>query len=113
MMGLDYVTKSAKIVGLTEEEYLDIYAKSDKPDTTYYNAKADGKSIVHYTIDFKDSRRKKLEQGNAGVCDRGLCHLCVDLSLGNTRNIPVRSIPYHPNGDQFDRNIGKVCNRRI
>lgn len=60
MMGLDYVTKSAKIVGLTEEEYLDIYAKSDKPDTTYYNAKADGKSIVHYTIDFKDSRRKNM-----------------------------------------------------
>lgn len=60
LMGLDYCSAQADGKGLTEEEYLAVYAGDDRPDVGYYNVTADGKKIVRYTLDFKPSRRSTL-----------------------------------------------------
>lgn len=60
LMGLDYCKITDESEGLTEEEYLSIYAGADLPDTTKYNVTANGKKIVNYTLDFKSSRRKNM-----------------------------------------------------
>ncbi len=61
MMGLDYCPQSeAGRRALSEAEYLQVYAQDDQPDFGYYTVKADGKPIAHYTLEFKESRRKAL-----------------------------------------------------
>lgn len=61
LMGLDYCDKTDDTkTALTEEEYMQIYAKGDLPDAAFYSVTADGKPIIHYTIDFRDSRRRAL-----------------------------------------------------
>lgn len=61
LMGLDYCPKEANdVLALSEAEYMEIYAGSDKPDTTYYPFQVEGKPIVHYTLDFPDSRRRNM-----------------------------------------------------
>lgn len=64
LMGLDYIhadliTKENEIVKHSKESYLDCYAGNDRP--VYYDSVfADGKEIVKYDLDFKDSRRKTM-----------------------------------------------------
>ena len=61
LMGLDYCgVEENDLPALTEQEYLSLYAKGDLPDATTYNVKADGKTIVHYTVNFPNSRRKTM-----------------------------------------------------
>lgn len=62
LMGLDYcpIDSEDKREALTEEEYLTRYAGDDQPDFDHYKCTADGKRIVYYTLDFKDSRRKNM-----------------------------------------------------
>lgn len=59
LMGLDYCPKDGED-GLTNEEYIALYARGDIPDTKTYNIKADGKPVVHYTLDFPPSRRRNM-----------------------------------------------------
>lgn len=61
LMGLDccLIDENDK-PALTEREYLEIYARNDQPDLDFYNLKVEGKPIVHYSLDFKDSRRTNL-----------------------------------------------------
>ena len=61
MMGLDYVSaeEKDKVVPISKDTYLNCYADDDKP--IYYDGVlADGKEVVKYDLDFKDSRRKTL-----------------------------------------------------
>lgn len=64
LMGLDYCLKTDDgDIGLTREEYLEIYAKDDMPKESKYSVNAgDGtvKSIIEYNLDFADSKRKNL-----------------------------------------------------
>ncbi len=61
LMGLDYCeANSSNEPGLSNNEYLSIYAGDDMPDTTYYSVTANGKPIVHYTLDFLPSRRRNM-----------------------------------------------------
>ncbi len=61
MLGLDYCPVSEKDhAEVSAEAYMDIYAKGDMPNSTYYNVTADGKPIVHYTLEFPSSTRKNL-----------------------------------------------------
>ena len=60
LIGLDYCPESEEKKGLSESEYMSIYAKNDLPDATYYSVTADGKPIIHYGIVFPDSCRKNL-----------------------------------------------------
>ena len=43
-----------------EAEYLEIYARTDMPDTSKYDVTANGKPIVYYTLDFPVSRRRNM-----------------------------------------------------
>lgn len=62
LMGLDYIKGDSKDKdALSEEEYLRIYAKGDEIDLkTYAYVNANGKPIINYTLDFKDTLRKTL-----------------------------------------------------
>ena len=61
LMGLDYCEKEgADDLGLSEEQYLAIYAGDDMPDTSKYAVTANGKPIVSYTLDFPASRRRNM-----------------------------------------------------
>ncbi len=64
LLGLDYVKADDKSYadckGLTESEFLDIYAKGDMPNTQKYTVTANGKKIVDYPLDFKRSKRGNL-----------------------------------------------------
>lgn len=60
LMGLDYCQVDSDAVGLSEKEYLAIYAGADMPDTSKYDVTANGKPIVYYTLNFPASRRRNL-----------------------------------------------------
>ena len=73
MMGLDYApNKDGE--GLTEEQYMEIYAKDDMPNFT--NIVIDNKRVIEYTVDFKESRRRTMaiqehERWNSFMISRG------------------------------------------
>lgn len=65
MMGLDYCDAQALAAGdggkaLTEEAYLRMYAGTDLPNTARGLIRVCGKPVVHYTLEFADSRRKTM-----------------------------------------------------
>ncbi len=61
LMGLDYCPISdTEKPTLTEQEYFDIYAYGDMPHLDYYSVKVNGKAIVHYSLECKESRRKNM-----------------------------------------------------
>ena len=61
LMGLDYCDAGdGGPSGLGEDEYFEIYAKGDVPDTSRYGVTANGKAIVHYGLDFPPSRRRTM-----------------------------------------------------
>ncbi len=77
LMGLDYCEESEEGVALTEDEYMQIYAGDDRPNTEKYGLRANGKSIVYYGIDFKSSKRKNLaihehQRWNSFMISRGM-----------------------------------------
>ena len=61
LMGLDYVSIDNKdtVVAISKDAYLDCYANNDKP--VYYDGVfADGKEVVKYDLNFRESRRKTM-----------------------------------------------------
>lgn len=61
LMGLDYCPNNfGQERGISEEEYMSIYAQGDYPDRSYYSVTADGKPIIRYTLSFPESRRKSM-----------------------------------------------------
>ncbi len=57
LLGLDYKKNTDEGTGLTEAEYLEIYAENDP---LKYRQTADGRKAVEYTLDFPDSKRKNM-----------------------------------------------------
>ena len=60
LLGLDYADMSDSRVAVTEQEFLDIYAKGDMPNVSKYSFTANGKKIVTYPLEFKKSKRYNL-----------------------------------------------------
>lgn len=60
LMGLDYCQSEDGLDGLSEKEYLTIYAGADMPNTSKYNVTADGKPIVYYPLEFPASKRRNM-----------------------------------------------------
>lgn len=61
LMGLKYCKKDENdLPALTEKEYLDYYAEGDIPDIETYSLEVEGKKIIKYPLNFKESRRKNL-----------------------------------------------------
>lgn len=59
LMGLDYCKENENdLPGLSEDDYLRLYAGDDLPD--YYDYEVNNKKVVKYTLDFADSRRKTM-----------------------------------------------------
>jgi hypothetical protein len=83
-MGLDFIPKEEESdAGLSEEEYLEIYARGDMPKTENYKTRINGKKIVDYTLDFPDSKRKNLAiqehyRWNSFLISRGMVPATVE-----------------------------------
>ena len=74
MMGLDFVKADSKVKYLSNEEYMNIYAKDDKPEAVYF--KDNDLKAFKYNLNFKDSPRKNLaflehERWNAFMISKG------------------------------------------
>ncbi len=60
LLGLDYVDLNDKREAVSEQEFLNIYANGDMPNTSKYSVTANGKKIVEYSLDFVKSKRYNL-----------------------------------------------------
>ena len=90
MMGLDYVPDDNKdTVALNEDTYLSCYARDDMPE--YYDGiQADGKDIVKYDLDFKESRRKNMAihehlRWNSFMLSKGFVPASKDEIIGDKK----------------------------
>ncbi len=104
LMGLDYCQEEDDRVGLTAQEYLDVYAKDDQPDTGYYQVSFDGKPIVHYTLDYMDSRRRNMAihehlRWNSYMISQGVIPATIDQILHETTI--VKGKEKHTNGKNY------------
>ena len=106
MMGLDYVdASSTDDKGLSEEEYLEIYAGEDMPCRDKYSVKANGKFIVYYPLDFPDSRRRNMAihehlRWNSFMISRGLVPSSIaDILNETTVNSDGETV--HTNGRNY------------
>ncbi len=114
LMGLDYVLENDnEKVKLSEEEYLNYYACDDLPDFTYYNKSIDNKKIIHYTIQFKKSRRTTLAihehyRWNAYQISKGIIPASKQMILeeknsdGNFTNGKNYQLRHHGNITTFE-----------
>lgn len=76
LMGLDYVPLESEGEALSESEYIEIYAGKDKPEVLP-GVLVDGKSVIAYTLDFADSRRRTMaihehQRWNSFMISRGM-----------------------------------------
>ncbi len=84
LMGLDYCeVEACNEPGLTEQEYLEIYAKDDMPMVDGYDVTANGKPIVTYTLDFKHSLRENMaihehQRWNSFMISKGMIPSSID-----------------------------------
>ena len=76
MMGLDYATENDPRTPLSAAEYMEIYAGKDVP-LCLCEQTADGKPVLAYGLDFKESRRKTMaiqehERWNSFMISHGM-----------------------------------------
>lgn len=93
LMGLDYCEKDNKdFKGLSEQEYLAIYARDDMPDMDAYSVTAEGRRIIRYGIELKASRRRTMamlehQRWNSYMITKGL----VPASISQIKYETVRT----------------------
>lgn len=84
LMGLDYCEVGmSDEQGLTEQEYLEIYARDDMPIVGGYDVTANGKPIITYTLDFKHSMRENMaihehQRWNSFMISNGMIPSSID-----------------------------------
>ena len=78
LMNLDYCPVGANnIPAVSEEEYFKIYAHDDMPVESEYSAISDGKKIIKYGLDLKNTRRGNMaihehQRWNSFMISRGI-----------------------------------------
>ena len=106
LMGLDYAEDDGSgEPALSEEEYLALYAGDDLPDTEFYRGvTANGKPIVHYTLDFARSRRRNMailehQRWNSFMISKGMVPASIEQIKNETieKNGKVK----HTNGKNY------------
>jgi hypothetical protein len=60
LLGFDYVDESDHRPAVSYDDFMNVYAKNDMPNISYYNQKVNGKYIIKYDLNFKESTRKNL-----------------------------------------------------
>ncbi len=91
LIGLDYCEVDASDEpGLTEQAYLEIYAKDDMPIVGEYKVTANGKPIVTYPLDFKHSMRENLaihehQRWNSFMISKGMIPSSIDQIVHETK----------------------------
>ncbi len=105
LMGLEYCKdEDNDLPGLTEDEYIKKYAVNDLPDVKSYNLTVDGKKVVKYTLNFRESKRKNLAvlehyRWNSFMLSKGLVPACKERILNETveKNGKIK----HSNGKNY------------
>ncbi len=104
MMGLDYVKREGE-KGMSNDEYLAVYAGRDLPDRAYYGLRADGKDIIHYTTVFLDSRRRNMAihehlRWNSYMISKGMIPATKGQILDEMAEID--GVVKHTNGKSYE-----------
>ena len=86
LIGLDYCPIEDNRKGISEQEYLKLYALDDMPDFSYYNMSVEGKRIIHYPLDYKESLRRNLAiqehlRWNSFMISKGIVPASIDQIL--------------------------------
>ena len=108
LMGLDYCRETDNdLPKMEEQEYLNIYAKDDLPDTSAYNVKVKGKNIINYTLNFPSSKRKNLAilehlRWNSFMISRGFIPATRTQILTEDRNGKNYALRRHGNLTTFE-----------
>ncbi len=108
LMGLDYCRETDNDLSkMEEQEYLNIYAKDDLPDTSAYNVKVKGKNIINYTLNFPSSKRKNLAilehlRWNSFMISRGFIPATRTQILTEDRNGKNYALRRHGNLTTFE-----------
>jgi len=106
LMGLDYcLADSSDATGLSEEEYMAIYAGEDRPDTAKYHTTANGKPIVHYALVFADSRRRNMaihehQRWNSFMISKGMIPASRAQIMSETA-LDKNGKEYYTNGKNY------------
>ena len=108
LMNLDYCSKDVEgVPALSEEEYFKIYAHDDMPVVSEYSDISDGKRIIKYGLEVKNTRRGNMaihehQRWNSFMISRGIVPATKDqiltekvlkdgeLKYSNGRNYAVR-----------------------
>ncbi len=104
LMGLDYCEADSPFSRLSEQEYLNIYARGDMPTVGAYDTVAHGKPIIDYSLDFKHSLRETMaihehHRWNSFMISKGMIPASIDQIIyekdkngraTNGRNYAVR-----------------------
>ncbi|MBQ8415051.1 MAG: hypothetical protein IJX58_07385 [Clostridia bacterium] len=108
MMNLDYcpVDQENSPPGLTEEEYIDIYAPDDRPVSAGYSFRANEKEILQYDLDFKNSRRRNMaiqehQRWNSFMISRGIIPSTKDQILNEMVYDNKKKKYKHSNGKNY------------
>ena len=105
LMGLDYCPVDANdIPGLTEEEYIQIYAPDDRPVEGKYSVMANGKQILYYDLNFKPSRRRNMaihehQRWNSFMISRGI--------IPSTRDQIINEMVFDKKKGKYKHSNGK------
>ena len=105
LMDLDYCSKDSDIPEIGEEEYLKIYAGDDMPVINDSLATANGKKLLYYGIDFKNSRRRNMaihehQRWNSFMISRGIVPSSRGQILNETR-VDKNGRVKHTNGKNY------------
>lgn len=105
LMDLDYCSKDSDIPEIGEEEYLKIYAGDDMPVINDSLATANGKKLLYYGIDFKNSRRRNMaihehQRWNSFMISRGIVPSSRGQILNETR-VDKHGRVKHTNGKNY------------
>lgn len=105
LMGLDYCgVNENNSRALTEQEYLARYAAGDMPEFNG-NSTANGKRILHYTLDFPASRRRNMaihehQRWNSFMISHGMVPATRDNIINETR-LNEKGEKEHTNGKNY------------
>lgn len=104
LIGLDYLPEDSEVQGLTEREYLDIYARTDMPDYEYYSTEVAGRKILRYDLNFKNSLRKTMAvhehaRWNSFMISKGM--IPADIEKIKNETVMKNGKPCYTNGRNY------------
>ena len=104
LLGFDCVDESDERPAVSYDDFMAVYANNDMPNISYYNQKIDGKYIIKYDLNYKDSTRKNLAilehyRWNSFMITQGFVPATIDQIKNET--ITENGVQRNTNGKNY------------